>query len=259
MGSLKIRIKHLGRWLRTALTVALAITIGSLLGNGILSYAEKISIFELRRIEVRGNRIISRAEIINAIDLPLTGSIFDVDLAGIQRRVERLNYIHGVRLGRIFPHTIFVDILENQPLAYVAAPEFFVLTVEGTALPLPYGRFDLELPTVSGIPGVISALDAGVIEGSEQLVQAREMLDYLRTAYPVLYQELSEIVFSAAGEVTLYLAETSTAVRLGDTDLQQRIATLDAFLTTIMGQRNVMDYSYIDLRYKQQIIVRERA
>ncbi len=109
------------------------------------------------------------------------------------------------------------------------------------------------------IRGAISALDAGVIEGSEQLVQAREILGYLRTAYPVLYQELSEIVFSATGEVTLYLAETSTAVRLGDTNLQQRIATLDAFLSTIMGQRNVMDYSYIDLRYKLQIIVRERA
>ena len=256
MGSMKSRIKRLGRWVRTILTTVAVMALGWLLGKGILEYTEEMSVFELRRIEVRGNRIISRAEIINAIDLPLTGSIFDIDLEGIQRRVERLNYIHGVRLGRIFPHTVFVDIMENQPLAYVAAPEFFVLSAEGVALPLPYGRFNLELPTVSGILGVISALDTGVIE---QLVQAAERLSYLKTTYPVLYQELSEIVFSTTGEVTLYLAETSTAVRLGDTDLEQRIATLDAFLTTIMGQRNVMDYSYIDLRYKQQIIVRERA
>ncbi len=259
MSSMKTRLKRLSGWLRTALAAASVMALGWLLGKGILGYTEEMLVFELRRIEVRGNRIISRAEIINAIDLPLTGSIFEIDLGGIQRRVERLNYIHGVRLGRIFPHTVFVDIMENQPLAYVAAPEFFVLSAEGAALPLPYGRFDLELPTVSGIPGVISALDAGVIEGSEQLVLAAEILSHLKSAYPVLYQELSEIVFSATGEVTLYLAETSTAVRLGDTDLVQRIATLDTFLTTIMGQRNVMDYSYIDLRYKQQIIVRERA
>jgi len=34
---------------------------------------------------------------------------------------------------------------------------------------------------------------------------------------------------------------------------------LDAFLLTISGKRSLMDYSYIDLRYERQVIVRERA
>ncbi len=257
--SIKATLKNLVRWLSGSLTAILLIATGWVLGKAVVGYTKETAVFDLRRIEIRGHSIVSRAEVINVIDLPLTGSIFDVDLADIQHKVERLNFIHGVRLGRIFPHTVFVDIVENRPLAYVAALEFFVLTAEGSALPLPNGRYELELPTVTGIPGVISALDAGHIDGHEKLERAREILGYMQTAFPVLYQELSEIVFSDAGEITLYLAETSTAVRLGDSDLKQRIATLDAFLTTVMGQRSVVDYSYIDLRYKQQIIVRERA
>jgi cell division septal protein FtsQ len=257
--SFKATVRNLVRWLRRGLTAALVIGIGWVLGKTVVGYTKEMAVFDLRRIEIRGHSIVSRADVINVIDLPLAGSIFDVDLDAIQHKVERLNFIHGVRLGRIFPHTVFVDIVENRPLAYVAAPEFFVLTAEGSALPLPNGRYELELPTVTGIPGVISALDAGHIDGYEKLAQAREILSYMQTAFPVLYQELSEIVFSDAGEITLYLAETSTAVRLGDSELEQRIATLDAFLTTIMGQHSVADYSYIDLRYKQQIIVRERV
>ena len=258
-GSFIATVRNMLRWLRRGLIAALLMGIGWVLGKAVVSYTKEIAVFDLRRIEIRGHSIVSRAAVINVIDLPLTGSIFDVDLDAIQHKVERLNFIHGVRLGRIFPHTVFVDIVENRPLAYVSAPEFFVITADGSALPLPNGRHQLELPTVSGIPDVNSALDAGKIGGHAQLEQALEILGFLKTAFPALYQELSEIVFSSTGEITLYLAETSTAVRLGDSDLEQRIATLDAFLTTVMGQHSVVDYSYIDLRYKQQIIVRERA
>jgi hypothetical protein len=119
--------------------------------------------------------------------------------------------------------------------------------------------FDLELPTISGVDTAMTALMSGTIRDHNQLSQAWKILHHIKHSFPQIYEELSELVFNTNGEVTLYLTEISTAVRLGDSDLEKRIALLDAFLFTVQGKRRLMDYSYIDLRYARQVIVRERA
>ncbi|MCK4577626.1 MAG: FtsQ-type POTRA domain-containing protein [Candidatus Marinimicrobia bacterium] len=260
MSKVKIRYaKKILRRFKAGLTAAMTLAAGYFLGTFAISYAEDIDVFQLRSIEVRGNSILPRSELVDVMAIPVTGSIFGVDLAEVQRRLETINYVYGVRVGRLLPHTIFVDVVENEPLAYVAGPEFYVVTAEGRALPLPHGRHELELPTLSGVPSNIEALDAGHIEGHSQLEQACAILGFLRSGYPQLYGELSEMVFGGSGEVSLYLAESSTVVRLGDEDIKNRIAALDAFLLTVSGKRGLVDYAYIDLRYNQQIVVRERA
>ncbi len=236
-----------------------AVLIGGLLGAGMTGYTQKISVFNLERIEVRGTKILTRAEVIEALDLPFTGTLFDLDLPALQDRIEGLAYVYGVRLGRTFPHTLFVDVVENRPLAYVAADEYFVLTAEGAALPLPHGRMELELPTIAGVDSALAALEAGTVAVHPQLQRLRSLLHTMAAAYPRILDELSELVVGPEGGVTLYLARTSTAVRLNAGDMEAGIALLDAFLTTIEGKRRLEDYAYIDLRYKRQIIVKERV
>ncbi len=252
-------LRRLGKWARLVVTASIISVVGWFLTTGILGYTRAMGLFDLRHIEVRGNNILTRAEVVDAMALPLIGSVFEVDLSAIQERVEVLNYVYGVRLGRKLPHTLFIDIIENQPMAYVAAPEYYILTAEGEALPLRHRRFDLELPTVSGADSTLNALAAGHVREHEQLRQAWEILNYFHVFFPNLYRDLSELVFTGNGEITLYMAETSTAVHLGGQDLERRIAMLDAFILTISGKRSLRDYSYIDLRYERQVIVRERA
>lgn len=252
-------LNGLRKWSRFVLTVIVATGVGWLAIRGAINYTRDVALFDLRRIEVRGNHILTRAEVIEALALPLTGSMFEIDLPALKTRLEALNYVHGVRLGRRFPHTLFVNLVENQPLAYVAATEYFVLTAEGETLSLPHGRFELELPTVAGVATALSSLEAGTSAGHAQLHQAWKILRYIHDAFPGLYQELSEIVFDDDAGITLFLTDHSTAIRLGDHDFEQRIALLDAFLLTVMGKRNLTDYSYIDLRYERQIVVRERV
>ena len=247
------------RRVRAALLAAGLAAAGWVLGSRSLRYIDSIGVFELRHIEVRGNNILTRAEVVAGMSLPLTGSLFDVDLPAVQQRVERLQYVYGVRVGRKFPHQLYVDIVENQPLAYVAAPEYFILSREAAALPLPRGRFELELPSISGADSALVALASGTIEQHPQLRQAWELLEYIHGYFPRLYHELSEVVFTKDGGITLYMAETSTPVRLGGEHLLRRIDTLDAFLVTLAGKRSLVDFAYIDLRYHRQVVVRERA
>lgn len=224
-----------------------------------MAYANHVGMFELKRIEVRGNDLLTRAEVVESMALPLVGSIFDIDLRLLQARVEAVNYVYGVRVGRRFPNTLFVDLVENRPLAYVAAAEYFTMSFEGIALPLPHGRFELELPTITGADSVLACLEMGSVADHPQLSQTWELLKFIYTNYPKIYREISELVYSDDNELTLLLAENSTAIKLGATDIQKRIVTLDAFINTLAGKRRLTDYTYIDLRYSKQIVVRERT
>jgi cell division septal protein FtsQ len=258
-GSLVIDLHSLGLWAKAIITAAALAIAGLFIAKGVNTYCRHIGAFDLRRIEVRGNNILTRAEVIRNMSLPLTGTVFEVDLSAIQSRIESLNYVYGVRVGRKLPHTLFVDIVENEPLAYVAGSEYYVLTNEERTFPLPRGTFDLELPTISGVDTALNALMKGTVRDHEQLSRAWKILYHIKRSFPQIYDELSEVVFKPNGEVTMFLTETSTAVRLGDSDYEKRIALLDAFLFTVQGKRRLMDYSYIDLRYTRQVIVRERA
>ena len=232
---------------------------GFFVGNGAMDYMRDAGVFNLERVEVRGNDILTRAEVVEALDLALTASLFDLPLSDLQTRVENLGYVYGVRLGRTFPHTLFVDVVENRPLAYVAGPEYYVLTAEGRALPLPHGRMELELPTIADIDSSLSALEAGDVSGHSQLAHISRVLQYMDSSHPRLFAQLSELVVGADDEVTLYLAENSTEVKLSGTGMRQSIDLLDAFLVAVRGKRSLKDYAYIDLRFKRQIVVKERA
>ncbi len=249
----------LATWGRRTVATAGTLLMGWFAVHATTDYAKQSHVFELRRIEVRGTEILHKAEIIDAMKVPITGSIFDLQLDEIQLRLEKLNYIAGVRLGRLFPHTLFVDVVENQPLAYIQAPEYYLMSLEGLALPLPHGKFEVALPTISGLDNVLECLDAGTIRGHLQLGQAWEMLVTIRHRYPDIYNDLSEMVFDGSNGITLYLSGSSTAVRLGSEQLNERIILLDAFLKTVQGVERLDKYAYIDLRYKQQIIVKERV
>jgi len=246
------RGKH---WVVGMLTAA----VGYFAGTGMIAYTRDTSVFNLERIEVRGNDVLTRAEVVEALDLSLTTSLFELSLPDLQARVENLAYVYGVRVGRTFPHTLFVDVVENRPLAYVAGPEYFVLTAEGEALPLPHGRMELVIPTIAGIDTSLAALDAGTVTAHPQLERLRSVLRYMDDKHPEIFAELSELVMGENGDVTLYLSETSTAVHLNSHRMEQSIALLNAFLDTIKGKRTLRDYTYIDLRYNRQIVVKERA
>ncbi len=224
-----------------------------------MAYANHVGTFDLKRIEVRGNDLLTRAEVVEAMALPLVGSVFDIDLRQLQARVEAVDYVYGVRVGRRFPNTLFVDLVENHPLAYVAAAEYFTMSYEGFALPLPHGRFEVELPTITGTDSVLACLEIGSVVDHPQLSQTWELLKFIYTNYPKIYREISELVYSDNNELTLLLAENSTAIKLGAANIQERIIILDAFINTLAGKRRLTDYTYIDLRYSKQIVVRERT
>ena len=72
---------------------------------------------EVHDILVAGRGRTSRGDLMRAIATPRGSSIFDLDLAEIQRRVETLPWVKTAVVRRQLPATLCVDLTERRPLA----------------------------------------------------------------------------------------------------------------------------------------------
>jgi hypothetical protein len=81
------------------------------------------------------------------------------------------------------------------------------------------------------------------------------ILDY----YPALYSNISEVTLNANDEYVIILAQYPTKVILGNTDVWAKIQILGKFEYSLRKIRQLSDYKYLDLRYDNQVIAKERV
>ena len=77
-------------------------------------------------------------------------------------------------------------------------------------------------------------------------------VDYLQT------EEISEFLFNEEDEYEIILKNGKTKILLGSDGIFKKLDYLQAFESALPDDKNFNIYKYIDLRYKNQIIVRER-
>ena len=73
-----------------------------------------------------------------------------------------------------------------------------------------------------------------------------------------LYEDISEFVFNDSNEYEIILKNGKTKILLGSDNVFKKIDYLKAFDDVLPDDKNFNIYKYIDLRYKDQIVVRER-
>ena len=91
-------------------------------------------------------------------------------------------------------------------------------------------------------------------------VKIKETITWLRILnqkHPNLYHEISEIYLTNNDEINLVLAENLTIIMLGNKDTHYKIDLLKAFETTIGIKKEITDFAYLDMRYDNQVIVKE--
>ena len=56
----------------------------------------------------------------------------------------------------------------------------------------------------------------------------------------------------------MVLAENPTRIMLGNQNTHYKIDLLKEFEKTIKNKKEITDFSYVDMRYENQVIVREK-
>lgn len=212
--------------------------------------------FNVEKIEISGNNILRREEILTLANLKLQERIFDIDLAAVEKRICGHPFVKEVSVVRSFPATLRIYIIERQPIAVLNSGELLYLDSEGTLLPQVPGKY-YDLPIITGAHR--SGAQFGEQITSPKVLQAIGFLEIIEAANPSFSRKVSELYLASPKGLILYITGKKVPIVVGQGDYPTKLHYLEAILSHIHSQAAWNNILSIDLRFKGQVVVKEKS
>ena len=213
-------------------------------------YSFRIGLFSDFDILISGNDYVDSVLINSEIYPQMSSSLLSVNLTDIQSKLESLDYIEAVQISRILPHTLMIHIVERSPMVLMNnADEISFMDNKGVVLPVDEKSiYTFPVPVIS-ILNDNSSLN-------EYTLDIVHLFQFLLTEYPNFYNNLSEVKIQE--DVWEFYCDNNTKIYASSSYLKNQLNILKDFEKTVYPLRYLHDYRYIDLRIKDQVIVKEK-
>jgi cell division protein FtsQ len=208
--------------------------------------------FLLSQVDVVGNRLLTKDEVVRLSGLEMGTSLLTVRIADVESAVRQSPRVRRVRVSRALPNRLIVTLDETLPVALVAvAPGKVVEVSESGALLPTVERSDLvDVPLITG---------AEVGEGGQPLSEGlKEVLDLIVAAKeeaPIFAAEISEVRIAPGSGLVIYTVADGAEIRVGSGALDARGMKRLSMVLSDLRSRGVKAET-IDMRFRDQIVVR---
>lgn len=222
-----------------------------LLMISIFNYAQLIGFTEIKNVKIIGNEFIEISEIESQFSISENDDLLTYNISDAQKNISQLNYIKSCRISRIFPSTLLIEIIENNPIAHVKTLDNeFIMDVDGTPIPFnPYAVSYFSLPQVK----LNKSMDVSNNIEFEITKDFGFKLNFLQKNYPQIFNGISTFNFSNQGVVEMNF-DSNTKIFVRENYLDYHFKILEEFKEI---KHSLSFYSVIDLRVKDQLIVKE--
>jgi cell division protein FtsQ len=194
--------------------------------------------FDAKKIEIRGNRRVSSAEILAHAKILRTRSIWIQNTGAIAGRIQAIPYIARVWILRIPPSAIRITVTEREPFAVLQSLPESVVVDRGLRV----------LMTATGDDRrAIFILKPGLELSPGTFVTARDALT-LRDAYDALAQRQIvplTLALDRYGGLVVTLRD-GMKLLFGEGDLPEKLTLVDAILSQVVHRQRRVEA--IDVR-----------
>ena len=243
--------------IKALITTSALLALGSLFW-GSFSWAEYTQLFKNPNIVFSGNSIVDESEYRSFLLKEYGSNIFTEDLSAISNRIEEHPYIAGVRVSKHFPKGILIEVSERYPVALINNNPLLLIDNNNVVLPFRSNSFDYQIPILSNFNITNDLYPVGKQTLSPIAINVVQFLNRIKKEYPQLYQNLSEVRLSKYNDYELILADKPTKIVIGKSITWSKILVLKEFEKSVSGRKSLTDYAYLDLRYDNQVITKER-
>ena len=215
-------------------------------------YTQHIKLFTQEKIVILGNDFIEKDTILDAMNIYTEESIFSYNLGELQNNIESIDFVKSAKVSRILPSTLVIEVYERDPMILVVLEDEKYL-FDGGQTPLLATKSAINFFPV---PIMTFTVDEPINLGDFELTKALRFVSKSKAINIELYENLSEMRFKN-NNLSL-ITDNRTKIDLGEDEFLYKISILKEFQHTIENKRSLDDYSYVDLKIDNQIIVRER-
>ncbi len=213
--------------------------------------------FKLDNIHITGNHILSRQDILDLCGLPPgKKSLMHVNPITVARQLRQSPFVKNASVVRSLPATLRIRIEERKPVAFIYGRGLNLIDDQGYLLPVPQKERRWNLPLISGIKESLGML--GERTTSAKALKGVEILSYLHFMHSPLYELVSEINMKKWRRPILRLTRGGAVVKISPDNYQENLFILDGYVTKYLNWSELATIEYIDIRFKDQLIVKEK-
>lgn len=218
---------HIVRRRRIALLVVVLVLLGGLAGGvAFLLYGSGLA--DVETVTVDGALAVPQDQVLAAAAVPTGGPLAGVDTSGAEQRVAALPGIASVTVGRDWPHTVVITVVERVAVALADTPKGLML-VDRTGVPYEQAP---EVPPV--LPHLNVSITGTIAPGDIQTTAGLGVLAALPDAVRSQVLTITVIAPAATGglpTVELALSDDRRVVWGSAENSQRKAAVLTALLT----------------------------
>jgi len=205
-------------------------------------------------LKVTGDNNFNNEDIV-AFDFGDKSNLFKINLKTFKDNIESKPHIKDSKIFRSFPSKIEIILVERNPIAVILSDNFLI--IDSDNISLPYVNFDLTLPVLTNFKDDSDLFVFGEEVQSPSIKTAVRILDQIYKEYSDIYFSISEVSFNENEEFDIILKNGKTRILLGKNDFDLRIKKLNSFKKNIEKYDTLENYKSVDLRYKNQVVVKE--
>lgn len=207
--------------------------------------------FTLKDIRIEGIRYTTADELLGRLELETGHNLFDYDLKEIAEKVKAHPFVKQVWVSRRLPDDIIIRVQEKEPLAIFNGETLTPLDHSGYVLPQLHAANVVDLPVIS---------NQTLPESGKSSYSLDRILAYLamtQNKHFSLYSQISEISYTPELGIYFYLIDFAIPVIVGDGEFENKSEKLVEVLKIIKKEENFPTVRGIDLRYKDQVVVKQ--
>lgn len=223
---------------------------------GILSsyrFITQSSRFNIDEVNMVGNKRLSN-EVLNSWIGPIVGeNIFQLKLDEISQRLVEHPWIQSASARRIFPQGIYVELKERTPFAKIQLGQTYVMDNYGVLLGTEVEGAN-KLPTITGIK--MKNPKPGRNVADEEIISGLKMMHSLNQLSMFEKNPVENVHISSRSRITFSTHNRDTKIHVRPEIAQENFKNLVLALDAI--EKNEHDLSYIDLSFKNRVILKHR-
>jgi cell division protein FtsQ len=209
--------------------------------------------FNINEINLVGHQRLSNEELSPWIGSIIGKNIFQLELDGIPKRLVEHPWIQSASARRVFPQGIYVEIKERTPFAKIQMEQVYVMDNYGVLLGSDL-RGANKLPTITGIKMKNPKIGSNV--AGEEIIRGLKMMHSLNQLSIFKKNPIDNVHISSRYRITFSTHTQDIKVHMRPEIAEESFKNLVLALGAI--EKNEKDLSYIDLSFKNRVVIKHR-
>lgn len=208
--------------------------------------------FQMRKVEVVGCHKVSQETLVSLTKVEGMPNLFSLRLGEMAKRIESHPWIEHVRMRKVFPDKVLIQVEERKPIAILQLEEPYYIDERGVIFSRVEDRDGYNYPYLTGLTR--QAMEKSPEETKELITKALELLTLANQDKTVPLEEIAEIHMERKQGLWCIPQRVDLEVRMGWDHFGEKLKRL-SLIWSDLGKRGTSAIS-IDCSDVKRMVVK---